>query len=96
MANVLTPALAIVIALMLTVGIAYLLHRRLKRRLAAVLIAGFAVPVAWTLATAYFVVTEGPDGPPPGPVLEGNLLAAAVLLPVTLLVGALTIRFSRR
>lgn len=91
-----TLAVAVVIAVMLTVGVAYLLHRRFKLRLAAVLIAGFAVPVAWTLATVYFVVTEGPDGPPPGAVLEGNLLAAAILLPLTLLVSSLTVRFSRR
>ena len=87
---------AMVIALIVTVGIAFLLHRRFEMTLGAVFFAGFAVPVGWIVATFYFVTTDGPDGPPPGAIIMGNLSAAAILLPLTLLVGALTVRFSRR
>jgi len=67
-----------VVALLVTVAIAYFLGRRLKQQLLAILIAGFALPVAMMLAALYAVSTDQPDwastghGAVGGPVCRGG------------------------
>ena len=85
-----------IVALLATAAIAYFLGQRFKRKSLAVLIAGFAVPITILTAAFYFVATDEVDGPPPGNVLSGSLLLAAILTPITLLTSSLAVRHARR
>lgn len=85
-----------VIALLVTAAIAFFLARRLKGKLPAVLIAGFAIPIVIMVGAFYGVVTDDPDGLPPGMVLKGALAVAAIVAPFTLIVSAFAARFARR
>jgi len=85
-----------VVALLVTVAIAYFLGRRLKQQLLAILIAGFALPVAMMLSALYAVSTDQPDGPPPGMMLLGALSVVAVVTPITLILSGLAVRRARR
>lgn len=85
-----------VVALLATAAIAYFLGRRFKQKSSAVLIAGIAVPITILMAAVYFVATDEVDGPPPGNVLLGSLLVAAILTPITLLTSGIAVRRARR
>jgi len=88
--------LSAALALLATAAFAYFLGRRLKARIFPVVIAGLALPLLIMIAAYYGVATDDPDGPPPGMVLMGALVVAAITTPVTLTVGGLAVRFARR
>jgi len=67
-----------------------------KARIFPVVIAGLALPLLIMIAAYYGVATDDPDGPPPGMVLMGALVIAAITTPVTLIVSGLAVRFARR
>ena len=79
-----------------TAILAHLLGRRVEHQATAIAIGGSAVPLFILAASIFFVFTDGPDGPPPGMVLMGNLVLAAVLAPITLLESAFFVRRARR
>ena len=88
--------LSAALALLATAVFAYFLGRRLKARIFPVVIAGLALPLLIMVAAYYGVATDDPDGPPPGGVLVGALLVAAITTPVTSIVTGLAVRFARR
>lgn len=83
-------------ALLATAAIAKFLARRFERKSSAILIAGIAVPITILTTAIYFVATDEVDGPPPGNVLLGCLIAAAIVTPITFLSSGLAVRNTRR
>ena len=85
-----------IVALLLTIPGAYFLGRHSKKKLQATLVAGLALPTLMMALTFYSVVTDEPDGPPPGSVLEGVMTVVAIITPITLIVSWLTVRLTPR
>lgn len=79
-----------------TATIAYILKRRVGRRMWIIPTSGLVGPVLVMIAAIVFVATDDPDGPPPGMVLLGTLQVAAILTPLTLLASWLVVRLSRQ
>lgn len=88
--------ISVILALLATAATAYFLGRRLKNRLPAMLIAGFALPIIIMIAAYYAVSTGEPDGPAPGMVLFGALAVASIVAPITLLVSGFAVQVARR
>jgi hypothetical protein len=82
-----------VVALLVTVAIAYLLGSRLEKW-PAVLIAGLALPMAVLILGGYHAATA-PDDFPRGMILIATLGVAAATSPITLIVSYLAAGFAR-
>lgn len=63
-----------------------------KNDLAAILAGVFTVPALFLFGLLYFLSTMEVDDAPPGMVIGGTIVAAAIAMPATLLVSFFTVR----
>ena len=79
--------------MVITVGCAAGVRLLTKRIGLSIIAGGLVVPASFLLGIVFFVRDLRVDDPPPGMVIGGLILAAAITTPLTMLVSFLTVRW---
>ena len=76
----------------ITAGAAAVVRLLTQRNKVAITAGGLLVPASILLGVVVFTFDTDVDGPPPGMVIGGAMLAIAIAAPITMLISYLTVR----